>query len=154
MPQTITRDPNMAISLPAAIAGGIILIAYFLILSMLGLETVTELRFINFILLIPIVIYSLRTYVNTAHGKSYLEAFRVSILSFFGSYLILAVFMLFYLLVIDKVFMAYLQEYVIPGVKLNAFGAMALIIGEGAIGSVILSFVILQFYKSRIKRMA
>ncbi len=144
----------MTISLPAAIAGGVILILYFLLLSMLGLQEVTPLRFLNFVLLIPVVIYSIRTYLNNFHNKSYLEAFRVSVLAFWGSYAILALFMIVYLLAINPAFMVYLQTVAIPGIKLNAFGAAALLIGEGIVGAIVLSFVILQFYKDKLKRVA
>ncbi|MDQ3051482.1 MAG: hypothetical protein M3Q95_11395 [Bacteroidota bacterium] len=154
MPSTAYRNPNMAISLPAAITGGIILIVYFLLTTLLGYQTVTELRFLNFVFLIPIVIYSQRSYVNNVSDKSYLECLRVSFLSVMGAYAMLAAFMVFYLFVIDRSFMIYLQEYAVPGVKLNPFGAAALILGEGTIGAVILSFVTLQFYKDRIKNMA
>ncbi len=152
-PSTI-RNPNIAISLPAAIAGGVTLILYFLLLSILGLQEVKPLRFLNFVFLIPVVIYCIRTYVNNFHNKSYLEAFRVSLLAFWGSYAILALFMIVYLLVINPAFMVYLQTYAVPGIKLNAFGAAALLIGEGSVGAVVISFVILQFYKDRLKRVA
>ncbi len=154
MPSTAYSNPNMAISLPAAITGGIILIVYFLLTTLLGYQTVTELRFLNFVFLIPIVIYSQRSYVLNVTDKSYLECLRVSILSVIGAYALLAAFMFFYLFVIDQAFMQYLQEYAVPGVKLNPFGVVALLLGEGSIGAVILSYVTLQFYKDRIKRMA
>lgn len=149
-----TRNPNIAISLPAAIAGGVVLIIYFMLLSLFDLQGQTELRFINFVLLIPVVIYSIRTYMKNFHNKSYLEALRVSILAFWGSYAILAAFMIIYLLIINPSFMEYLQTYAVPGVKLNAFGAAALLIGEGSVGAVVLSFVTLQFFKDKLKRMA
>ena len=112
----------------------------------------TALRFLNFVLLIPVIIYSLKKYVDTVHGKSYMEALRVSAFSFVGAYAILALFMFFYLMVIDPAFMVYLNQTAVPGIKLNPFGVMALLIGEGCIGAVILSFVTLQYYKVRLKR--
>ncbi len=148
------RNSNKSIVLPSAIAGGIILIVYFLLISMLGYETSTSLRFLNFILLIPVIVYSLNSYITKAHNKSYLEAMRIAIFSFFGSYLMLAIFMFFYLILIDRELLVYLRTYVVPGVKLNAFGAAAMIIGEGAIGAVVLSFVVLQFFKDRIRKVA
>lgn len=149
-----TRNPSISIALPGAIAGGIILIVYFLLISMLGYQTSTPLRFLNFVLLIPVIIYSLKTYVKNVKGKSYLEAFKIAVFSFFGAYLILAVFMFFYLVVIDRELLVYLRTYVVPGVKLNAFGAAAMIIGEGAVGAVVLSFVVLQFFKDSLRRVA
>jgi len=153
-PDVPRRNPNISISLPAAAFGGAMLITFFLLVSLLGFETATGLRFLNFVLLIPVIIYSVRTYVNTMHQRSYLEAMRVSILSFIGSYAILALFMFFYLMVINPAFMDYLNQTVVPSTKLNPFGVFALLLGEGCVGAVILSYVVLQYYKDQLKRMA
>ena len=152
-PELVNRNPNISIALPAAAFGGALLISFFLLMSLLGYETMTGLRFLNFILLIPIIVNAIKNYVNTVHGKSYLEAFRVSVLSFAGSYVILAVFMFVYLMVIDPALMVYLNEHAVPNIKLNAFGVTALLLGEGLIGGVLLSYVTLQHYKDRLKRM-
>ena len=149
---TSTRNPNYTIALPASLMGGALLITYFLILALLGYETVTELRFFNFIIMIPVIIYALSTYVNSVHKKNYMEAFRVSVLSFMGSYVILAVFMFLYLMVLNPDFMTYLQTVQFPTLKLNAFGVFAMLMGEGSIAAVVLTFVAMQHYKTRIKR--
>lgn len=151
-PEVAKFNPNLTIALPAAAFGGILLITFFLLIRLLGYESITALRFLNFVLLIPVIIYSIKKYINTIHGKSYLEALRVSAIAFAGSYAILAMFMFFYLMVIDPAFMVYLNQTAVPGIKLNAFGVMALLLGEGCIGAVILSFVTLQYYKVHLKR--
>jgi hypothetical protein len=150
--ETATRNPNLSIAIPAAIMGGTILITYFLLIALMGYETVTQLRFVNFVLLIPVLVYAIKTYLNTVHRKSYMEAFRVSVLSYLGSYAILAIFMFIYLMVLNPDFLTYLQVQAFPLLKLNAFGVMAMLLGEGSIGAVVLSFVVLQYFKSRIKR--
>ena len=147
-----SRNPNYAICIPASLMGGALLVTYFLLITLLGYEDVTGLRFINFILLIPVIIYALSTYVNTVHKKSYMEAFRVSVLSFMGSYAILAVFMFIYVMVLNPDFLTYLQTK-LPMLKLNAFGVMALLMGEGSIGAVVLTFVAMQHFKTRIRKM-
>jgi|SRR5688572_23494044 len=150
-PASERKNPNFSISLPSAILGGAMLITFFLLMSLMGYETTTGLRFLNFVILIPIIIYAQRSYLTHFHAKSYMEAFRVSMLAFWGSYAILAVFMFIYLMVIDPAFLTYLQKFAIPGIKLNSFGVTALLLGEGMIGAVLLSYVILQYFKARIK---
>lgn len=125
---------------------------YFLLISLIGYEEMTGLRFLNFVLLIPVIIYALSTYVNTVHKKSYMEAFRVSVLSVMGSYAILALFMFIYLMVLNPDFLTYLQAS-LPMLKLNAFGVAALLMGEGSIGAVVLTFVAMQHFKTRIRKM-
>ena len=145
------RNPNFAICLPAALMGGALLVTYFLLISLIGYEGHTGLRFVNYVLLVPVIIYALSTYVNTVHKKSYMEAFRVSVLSVLGSYAILALFMFIYLMVLNPDFMTLLQSQ-LPTLKLNAFGVVALLMGEGSIGAVVLTFVAMQHFKTRIKR--
>ena len=147
-----TRNPNYAICIPAALMGGALLVTYFLLISLIGYEEMTGLRFLNFVLLIPVIIYALSTYVNTVHKKSYMEAFRVSVLSVMGSYAILALFMFIYLMVLNPDFLTYLQAS-LPMLKLNAFGVAALLMGEGSIGAVVLTFVAMQHFKTRIRKM-
>ena len=117
-PASERRSPNLSISLPSAILGGAMLITFFLVMSLMGYESMTSLRFLNFVILIPVIIYSQRTYLNHFHDKSYMEALRVSILSFLGSYAILAVFMFVYMWVIDPAFLTYLQKFALPGICL------------------------------------
>jgi len=150
-------DPNYSvtgISFIGSVTGGIILVLYFLIISMTGYNTITGLRFLNFILLVPLVVISLRRYIENATGKSYLEAFSVSFLTFVGSYVILSLFMILYLTAFDRDFLEYLQNSAAPELKLNAFGVAALLIGEGIVGGIISTFVILQFFKNRIRKFA
>lgn len=147
-----TKNPNFSIALPAALMGGTILITYFLIVALLGYEKVTRLRFFNFVLMIPVIIYSLSTYVNNFHRKSYMEAFRVSVLSYVGSYALLSLFMFVYLMVLNPGFLVYLQTEQFPFLKLNAFGVVAMLLGEGSIGAVVLTFISMQHFKTRIKR--
>ncbi len=149
---THSRNPNYAICIPAALMGGALLITYFLIVSLIGYEDQTGLRFLNFVLLIPVIIYALSTYVNTVHKKSYMEAFRVSVLSFIGSYAILALFMFIYLMVLNPDFMTTLQTQ-LPMLKLNAFGVVALLMGEGCIGAVVLTYIAMQHFKTKIRKL-
>ena len=143
-----------AISLLGAVTGGIILVLYFLIIAMTGYHTTTGLRFLNFILLLPLIIISLRRYVENVTAKSYFDAFRISFMTFLGSYVILAFFMILYLTVIDADFMEFISVNMIPDSKLTVFGVAALIIGEGFIGGALVSFLIIQVFKNRIRRFA
>ena len=147
-----TKNPNYAICIPAALMGGAMLVTYFLLISLIGYEEMTGLRFLNFVLLIPVIIYALSTYVNTVHRKSYMEAYRVSVLSVMGSYAILALFMFIYLMVLNPDFLTFLQTR-LPMLKLNAFGVAALLMGEGSIGAVVLTFIAMQHFKTRIRKM-
>jgi len=141
------------ISLPAGIVGGVLLIIYFLIIRSMGIHMQTNLRWVNFILIIPVVIYSLNKYVDYAHAKTYLKAFVVSWASSLIASLSLGIFMVVYLFA-DAEFMNFLYEQAYPELQLTQLGIFALIMFEGLIGGVIISFVTLQFFKDRIRKVA
>ncbi len=137
------------ISFLGAITGGIILILYFLILALTNYYTILGLRYLNFMLLIPLIVISIKRYLNTTYDKSSFEAFVISFLTIVGSYCLLAVFIVVYITLIDRNFLHYVQNH-LPGniyldVPVIAFGLLA----EGIAGGVVLSFILLQFFKKR-----
>ncbi|HMT27844.1 MAG TPA: hypothetical protein PKD91_01055 [Bacteroidia bacterium] len=140
-------------ALPGALFGGILLIAYFLIVKALGYHHQTNLRWINFVIIVPISAFAISSYIRNTKGKTYLSAFIHSISACLGSYFILAIFMLIYLL-IDQSFMNELRNLAYPELQLNQLSIFLLIMGEGVLGSVVVSFVVLQFFKDSVRNAA
>lgn len=141
------------IAVPAAIAGGIVLIIYFLIVKALGYYLQTNLRWINYILMIPVSIYAVQKYISSSSGKTYLEAMVVSIIAYSGAYFVLGLFMFIYLS-IDVQLMNHLYQLALPELQLNPIGVLMLLIGEGVIGGAVISFIVLQFFKNQISKVA
>ena len=147
--QSITAS-ILRISVPGAMVGGILLILYFVIVKSLGYQLQTNLRWINYIIVLPVSAYSIIKYINTTTEKSYLSAMLHSIVSCLGSFVILALFMFIYLFV-DQTFMYQLHQLAYPELQINQLSIFILIIGEGILGSVLVSFIVLQFFKYRIR---
>ncbi len=144
---------SLSIAVPASIIGGIVLIIYFMLLKFGSYHLNTNLRWFNYLLLVPGVFYTLNRYVVAASGKTYLQAFLVSFISILGSIFILAIFMTIYLY-IDHPFMEQVYQSAFPELQLTPMSVFLLLIGEGVIGGLILSFVVLQFFKDRIHNAA
>lgn len=148
-----TSNYAFRIAIPAGIIGGFALIVYFLIIRLLDLHLQTSLRWINFLLVIPVMIYALNKYINTATSKTYLEALVVSITSCITAYAILALFMVGYLFY-DSAFMEQLHQASLPELQLTYLSVFLLIMLEGVVGGVVLSFVMLQFFIEKIRKAA
>ncbi len=141
------------VALPGALAGGILLIAYFLCILVVGYHTQTNLRWANFVLIIPVSIFTINRYLKSSTGRTYIEALGSSIMACLGSFFILSVFMFIYLN-IDVSFMDLLYQRALPELELSPLSIFMLIMFEGMVGSTIISFVLLQYFKDRIRNVA
>lgn len=148
-----TTNRVLRIAVPAAIAGGLVLIIYFLLVKAMGYYLQTNLRWINYILMIPVSIYAVQKYISTTSGKTYLEALWISIIAYGGAYFVLGLFMFVYLS-IDVQFMNHLHQLALPELQLNPIGILMLLVGEGVIGGAVISFIVLQFFKDQIRNVA
>lgn len=144
---------SLRVALPGAIGGGILLVGYFLIVMSIGKHQSTDLRWINFVLIIPVILITIKRYLKSGSGKTYVDALMSSIISGIGSYAILSLFMFIYLN-IDHEFMNMLYQQAYPELALNPLSVVLMLMFEGAVGSTIISFVILQFYKDHMRNAA
>lgn len=141
------------IAFPAGLAGGLSLIVYFLIIKALGYYMQTNLRWVNFLIVIPVMIYAINKYVNTATSKTYLETLVVSAISCIAAYFVLGIFMVGYLFY-DTALMEYLYQSSLPELQLTQLSVFLIIMMEGIVGGIVLSFVFLQFFIDRIRKAA
>ncbi len=141
------------VALPGVLAGGVLLIVYYLIILAFGKHTNTDLRWINFVLIIPVLLLTIKRYLKSGTGKTYVEALMSSIVSGIGAYAILSLFMFIYLN-IDHKFMDMLYQQAYPELALNPLSIVLMLMFEGAVGSAIISFVLMQFYKDHMRNAA
>lgn len=136
-----------------AIITGIIMCAcyiiYFLIMESLGLAAVPEYRIANFLIQILAVAISIKVYKSSAKGNfSYLDGFALGCFSSFISVVLFAGFIYIYLLKINpELLNALMNNSVMLGKYLTPFSAAFMIILEGCIAGLIISFSFMQFFK-------
>jgi len=143
----------LRVALPGALAGGILLIVYFLGVRAIGYHENTYLRWLNFVLIIPVSLFTINRYLKSGTGKTYLEALASSIFACLGSYSFLSLFTFVYLH-IDVAFMEMLYQKAFPELDLSPLSIVILLVFEGAVGSTIISFVLMQFYKDQMRNAA
>ncbi len=127
------------------------LIAYFLLMALLGLTHIVELRFLNGIILAVGVVLALRGYKVKEEGNvKYFKGLGTGIITSIVATVIFATFMLIYLKIAGEAFVELLtaEQYlgqrieVTPGIVI--FTVLML---EGLISGVMISFIAMQFFK-------
>ena len=136
-------------ALPYGLWGGLALIAFFLIMKLLNLHTQTLIRGVNFLILVPFVVACLNHYSKDSKHSYYLKSLLVGYYTFLVSYILIAAFMFVYLSFIDNTFMELLQEKNAFYVNLSPLSVSLLLLMEGAVMGIIISFVTMQYFKSR-----
>jgi len=122
------------------------LIAFFFIMRALGLIDQYELRALNIIFLFSGVYLSVRNY-RKSKTATYLGGLGTGLFTSVIALAIFAAFIMIYLAGIDPAFMESLREYEYFGQYLNPYIAGAVIFLEGSISGLLVSFILMQFYK-------
>lgn len=148
-------EPQKVYTPKLALKSGILIcfsfITYFMLMKMFNLIHITELRFLNIFIMTGGLVLTFRQYrfKSKILNINYLDGMFLGVLTSLISVVTYTVFIYFYFLKIDP---ALLQELkgntVMTGNSLSATSAAATVIVEGICAGIILSFIILQYYKS------
>ncbi|MDX5429030.1 MAG: hypothetical protein LPK46_11215 [Bacteroidota bacterium] len=127
------------------------IVVFFLIMKVLGLESFTELRVFNFVIVLYGLYFLVRKNMDI-HGTDYFEnlflAFRTSALSI----LFTIISLILYLSWIDPAFMRVLEDSLLWGRDLSVIQVAMAIGVEGLASSFILAFMVMQYMKNYIAR--
>ncbi|MGI8892718.1 MAG: DUF4199 family protein [Bacteroidia bacterium] len=124
------------------------LIALFVLMTFLDFARSTELRFLNFFIMLGGLFLAMKKYLQSRGFRvNYLEGMLAgSIIGGFASFLF-GMFVFIYLSYIDPDFMVFLQNEAMFGSYLTPVGGAFLVMMEGAASAAIITFGMLQFYK-------
>jgi len=126
------------------------LIAFFLIMRLIGLSEMVELSFLNDVLRVIFIAMAVRNYKRLGNGLiNYLTGLGLGALVSVFSSVIFGLFMMIYASVIDKAFLESVNFEKYFGYDLTPFMLFwhVTIWGIG-IGATIINFAVMQFYKS------
>lgn len=150
MATTELSIPKLAIK--AGIAICISFIAYFMVMKYLDLLYMTELRFLNIFILITGLIVTFRYYRKQTNvlNVPYFEGLGLGLLTSFVSFALFAVFIYFYFLKVDPALLQSLKgnTVMLGNTSMNALYTAATVVLQGMVSGLIVSFVIMQYYKS------
>jgi hypothetical protein len=125
----------------------IALIAFFFLMKLIGLVQVYELRALNAIFLFTGVYLAIRYYKKHSPSIAYLNGLGVGLLTSAIALLFFSIFVVIYLGAIDPAFMESLKQNEIFGQYLNPYIAGAAIFLEGTLSGLLVSFILMQYYK-------
>ncbi|AEV31804.1 hypothetical protein [Owenweeksia hongkongensis] len=127
------------------------LIAYFLLMRVVGLAEVYWLRTFNLVILILFVRNSILSFrrQSSESYQSFNTMFMISVRTCFVGIGLFALFLAIYLDQIDKTFMANLAVKESFGGEITAVSAASIVFIEGMISGLAASFVLIQLFKSK-----
>jgi hypothetical protein len=134
-------------SLKYGIYTAIILIVFFFFMKLIGLVDVYELRMLNVVFLFAGVFMAIKKYRHSSDKPSYLSGIGVGIFTSAIALFIFSLFIIIYLGAIDPAFMESLKANEYFGQYLNPYIAGAAIFLEGTLSGLLLSFILMQYYK-------
>ena len=128
------------------IGTGLALICYFVIMKLIGLGHITELRYLNILILMSgLFLYLKKLSENTF---DYLGAFTSGIYVSGMAVFTFVVFFMFYIDFIDPSFYEYIRTNEPFGSYLNKGALGFMLIAEGLSSGLILTFIFMQYFKS------
>jgi hypothetical protein len=130
----------------ALVFGG--LVAYFLIMNVLGLEHNLELRALNIIIMGGGVFFSIKSINKRNEDFDYFKGIGTGMLTALSSSVAFAIFIFIYLMS-NTAFMEEIKQVEPFGNYLNAFLISFIIVMEGAGSGFFLSYGVMQWYKKR-----
>jgi len=124
------------------------LIAYFLLMKVLGLEANFYLRIFNFVILIGGVFLLFNSQIkNGKKSVTYFEGLGLGFRSTVTSVVVFIAFLAAYIYFLDPEFMAILQSSQIWGNNLDLLEVAVAILIEGIASSFVISFGMMQYFK-------
>lgn len=125
-------------------------IGYFLLMKLFGLNSVPQLRYFNFFILVGGIYYSYRQLHPENRGIPFLSGFGLGMLVTGLSVSLFSAFLYTYLMFIDPNLMAALKANMpdMFGEHLTPFYVSLAVFVEGLCSGLIMTFAFIQYYKS------
>ncbi|NVK04949.1 MAG: hypothetical protein HWD92_09000 [Flavobacteriia bacterium] len=123
------------------------LIAYFLLMKLLGLEQMHQLRLFNFAIILAGTVALHRKMFRTDEHHSYIGGLFAGMRMGSISILLFLAFMSVYASIIDPNFIEVLESSGVWGGKLTLFQSVIAIVFEGLASTVVISYASMQYFK-------
>lgn len=124
------------------------IIVFFLLMKILGLDNVSELRFINFLFVLWGINRAIKTNINYNNENSYFNNFYIGIITSVIGVGLTIFGLIIYVSFIEANFMVVLENSSFWGNKLSLIMVVFALAIEGIASSVICSFILMQYYKN------
>lgn len=140
------------LSIKAGVYTSIGLSLYLILMSVFNLHHYLILHYFNVVILFFGLRYALK-HIKLIRGEvKYFEGLKAGVVVSLTSVILFNIFLLFYETVIDPSFLNFLREKIFLGnlfsVEETVFDVMGLITAEGLSSGFIMTFILMQYYKS------
>jgi hypothetical protein len=147
-----TETDITRITLKTGIYTAIGLIAYFTLMSVMNLHHNLTLHYLNIIVLFTGLRSSIKRIAQINGNINYFEGLKAGIIVSIVSVVIFNIFMLIYTTLLDRPFFYYLKENISFGNLFSGestiIGLLGIIAAEGLSSGFIMTFILMQYYKS------
>ncbi|TYP96068.1 hypothetical protein C7447_1095 [Tenacibaculum adriaticum] len=124
------------------------IVVFFILMKLLGLDNVSELRFLNFIFVLWGVNNAIKTNMESNKENLYINNFSVGIATSVLGVAFTIIGLMIYVGFIQPDFITVLENSSFWGQGLNLTKMVFALAIEGIASSVICSFILMQFYKN------
>lgn len=128
------------------------MIFYFVIMRLLNLHNFLELHYLNIVVLFLGLRYAIKRIILKEGEIKYFEGLKAGIVVTLISIIIFNIFMVIYETVIDPSFLEFLKENIHLGNEFSSqqtiFNVMGILTIEGLSSGFIMTFILMQYYKS------
>lgn len=123
------------------------IVIYFFLMKILGLEDMTELRLLNFLIVVWGVNSAIKQNLFKNHNNSYLTNLSIGFSTSFFSVLAIVFSLIFYITFINVNLLYIMENSHIWGRNLSLGKVVFAILIEGLASSVICTFIMMQYWK-------
>jgi hypothetical protein len=136
------------IALKYGIIVGVAHIIFFIIMGVLGLQHIVELSFISSIFLIIGIVKAIKSFKRYKNGMiNYFQGLGIGVITGLASSVLLAIFLAFYISVIDASYLLNLQASALFPEGLSLLALFALTIVYGTWPGFFIAFIAMQWFK-------
>ncbi len=143
------KNQFQQLGLIAGLVISTLFIGWFLLMNSLGLAHVSELRYVNFVFLLGGLVYVFHHFKQPGHDIEYLPGIGLGFITTAASIVPFAAFLYIYFSYVDTALLEQIKSSsALMGTYLTPFAIAGAIVMEGLAYGLIVSFVIMQYYKS------
>jgi hypothetical protein len=143
------KNQFQQLGLMAGLVISTLFIGWFMLMNALGLGHISELRYVNFVFLLGGLAYVFHHFKQPDHNIEYLPGLGLGFITTTASIVPFAMFLYVYFSYLDAALLVQIKSSsALMGTYLTPFAIAGAVLMEGLAYGLIVSFVIMQYYKS------
>lgn len=123
------------------------IVAYFLVMKLLGLENIIELRLLNFLIVVWGINSAIKQNLHKNNNNTYLSNLSIGFSTSILAVIAVALSLIFYITFVDPKLLLIMENSMVWGKHLTLGKIVFAILIEGLASSVICTFIIMQYWK-------